>query len=487
MEHPAHGVPRDVPQPGEDHAVNRVGRHAPGLALERGDLSSERDVLGDEPRAGPHHVDDGAGDETADAGCDVDHHPRRAPELTEEVAEGQERLQWRERVRGSVDERGEAVASTPGDGACVASDPRRKLVEMGKRKHKERKGSAAKAARPRGTPHDALFKHTLSDKRNALDLFRRGLPALAEAIDPRSLAVETPNFIDEELRESYTDLLFSARIGKKPVLAYLLIEHSSTVDPFLPFRLLKYVARVWDRWLGKNPGATKLPAVIPLVLHQGPRPWTGPRSLADMLNMPSDLRGELARFMPGFDMALVDLGEVAPDAFGTWNVQPSFRLSLAFLRGMNDARVDVFALLEWHQADVRATLRAPNGRKVLRRVMLYAAQCRQGLDVGELAKRAAKVAGPEAGEVVMSTAQELVEQGLKRGVTQGARNLLVRQLRVSFGRVSRDVMKRLESASAEELELWGERVLKAASIDEVFAAPRAKKKAPSVRGRRGKA
>lgn len=358
-----------------------------------------------------------------------------------------------------------------------------RLTGMARRK-RARKGSAAedaKSPRQRGTPHDALFKHTLSDRRNALDLFRRGLPALAKAIDPRSLAVETPNFIDEELRESYTDLLFSARIGKKPVLAYLLIEHSSTVDPFLPFRLLKYVARVWDRWLGKNPGATKLPAVVPLVLHQGPRPWTGPRSLGDMLNMPSDLRGQLERFMPGFDMALVDLGEVAPDAFATWNVQPSFRLSLAFLRGMNDARVDVFALLEWHRADVRATLRGPDGRKRLRQVMLYAAQCRQGLDVGKLARRAAEIAGPKAGEVVMSTAQELVDQG----VAQGARNVLLRQLKVSFGRLPKDVLKRVEAASAEELETWCERVLKAESIDDVFA-PRAKKKTPSGRGRRGK-
>jgi hypothetical protein len=274
------------------------------------------------------------------------------------------------------------------------------------------------------------------------------------------------------------------------VLAYLLIEHRSTVDSVLPFRLLKYVARVWDWWLGKNPGATKLPAVIPLVLHQGPRPWTGPRSLADMLNMPTGLRGQLERFMPGFDMALVDLGEVAPDGFKTWDVQPSFRLSLAFLRAMKDERVDVFALLEWHQADIRATLRGPDGKKLLRRVMLYAAQCRQGLDIGEFAKRAAEVAGPKAGEVVMSTAQELVdqgvEQGLKRGVAQGARNVLVRLLRTQFGRVSKDVLKRLEKASAEELETWSARVLKAASIAEVFTPPRPNKKTASGRGRRGK-
>lgn len=364
------------------------------------------------------------------------------------------------------------------------------LAEMAKRKRTRGGAGRATEREPRGTPHDALAKRTLSDPRNAIDLFRRGLPALAKAIDPRSLAVETPNFVDEELRESYADLLFSARIGKAPVLAYLLIEHRATVDSVLPFRLLKYVARVWDWWLGENPGATKLPAVIPLVLHQGPRPWTGPRSLADMLNMPTNLRGQFERFMPGFDMALVDLGEVAPDAFGTWDVQPSFRLTLAFMRSMRDEQVDVFALLDWHQGDIRATLRSPGGERVLRWVMLYAAQCRRGLDVGELAKRAAKVAGPRAGEVVMSTAQEFVDQGLKRGVAQGvaqgARNVLVRLLRTQFGRVSKDVLKRLEGASAEELETWSERVLKAASIDEVFAAPRAKKKPPAGRGRRGK-
>lgn len=380
-------------------------------------------------------------------------------------------------------------------GRAETSDPARILSLMAKRKRKTgaRRGVSADAgpAETKGNPHDALAKQTFSDPKNAMALFERGLPAgFASLIDPGSLELERPSFVDGEFRESFADVLFSARIGDAPVLAYLLIEHQSTVDPLMPYRLLKYVARVWEWWLNENPGATKLPAVLPLVLHQGPRRWTGPRRMIDMVELPASLRGQLERFMPGFDMALVDLGEVEPDAFRTWDVQPSFRLTLAVMRSVNDDSVDVLALLEWLRPDLRATLQQPNGDELFRRAMLYLVLCRRGVDVGRLAKRATEIAGRRAGEVVMSTAQELVDQGvelgLKRGVTQGARNLLLRLLRASFGRVPKDVLKRLENASAEELEVWGERVLKAASIDEVFAGPRNKKKTPSGRGRRGK-
>lgn len=60
-------------------------------------------------------------------------------------------------------------------------------------------------------------------------------------------------------------------------------------------------------------------------------------------------------------------------------------------------------------------------------------------------------------------------KGKKAGRTDGTRDLLIKQLTRRFGPLPETAMARLQGARAKLLERWGERVLSAASLDEVFA------------------
>jgi predicted transposase YdaD len=60
-------------------------------------------------------------------------------------------------------------------------------------------------------------------------------------------------------------------------------------------------------------------------------------------------------------------------------------------------------------------------------------------------------------------------QGRLEGRLEGEAKLLLRQLALRFRTVPDGVAARVRSASEAELERWGERVLTAASLDEVFA------------------
>ena len=46
--------------------------------------------------------------------------------------------------------------------------------------------------------------------------------------------------------------------------------------------------------------------------------------------------------------------------------------------------------------------------------------------------------------------------------------MLEKQLRLKFGELPADIRARLETAKAPELERWGERILSADSLGEVF-------------------
>jgi flagellar biosynthesis/type III secretory pathway protein FliH len=66
--------------------------------------------------------------------------------------------------------------------------------------------------------------------------------------------------------------------------------------------------------------------------------------------------------------------------------------------------------------------------------------------------------------------REGFEEGLEEGILKGLRAFLLPQLVRRFGDLPESVTQRVAAASAEELMLWTERIVAAASLDDVFAA-----------------
>ena len=62
------------------------------------------------------------------------------------------------------------------------------------------------------------------------------------------------------------------------------------------------------------------------------------------------------------------------------------------------------------------------------------------------------------------------QQHEQRGVERGEALLLQRLLVRRFGALPAEIVGRIGAANSAQLELWGDRVLDAASLEEVFAA-----------------
>lgn len=60
------------------------------------------------------------------------------------------------------------------------------------------------------------------------------------------------------------------------------------------------------------------------------------------------------------------------------------------------------------------------------------------------------------------------QQGRAEGRAEGQRSLLAKQLRLKFGQLDAATEARLAKATPAELGRWAERVLTAASLDEIW-------------------
>ncbi|WP_026824296.1 Rpn family recombination-promoting nuclease/putative transposase [Arsenophonus nasoniae] len=126
------------------------------------------------------------------------------------------------------------------------------------------------------TPHDAVFKQFLSEKETAKDFFDIWLPDEIKALcDLDSLKVESGSFVDSEMKNYQSDILYSVKTGQGKGYIYLLIEHQSTPDKLMAWRLMRYSLAAMQKHL--EAGHRQLPLVFPILFYcgeQSPHPYS---------------------------------------------------------------------------------------------------------------------------------------------------------------------------------------------------------------------
>jgi len=126
------------------------------------------------------------------------------------------------------------------------------------------------------TPHDAVFKQFLSEKETAKDFFDIWLPDEIKTLcDLDTLKVESSSFVDNEMKNYQSDILYSVNTQKGQGYIYLLIEHQSTPDKLMAWRLMRYSMAAMQKHL--EAGHKELPLVFPILFYcgeQSPHPYS---------------------------------------------------------------------------------------------------------------------------------------------------------------------------------------------------------------------
>jgi recombination-promoting nuclease RpnB len=120
------------------------------------------------------------------------------------------------------------------------------------------------------TPHDATFKAFLTHPDTARDFIELHVPAEFRGIcDLSTLKLESGSFVEENLRAYYSDVLYSVKTTRGDGYIHVLIEHQSTPDRHMAFRLMRYAIAAMQRHL--DAGHKQLPLVIPVLFYTGRR------------------------------------------------------------------------------------------------------------------------------------------------------------------------------------------------------------------------
>jgi hypothetical protein len=321
-------------------------------------------------------------------------------------------------------------------------------------------------------PHDLFVRFTFGHPEQAAAELRAVLPPeISAQVDWSTLRQEPNSVVDPELRETESDLFFSARLREgRTLLFYVLLEHQSSVDRWMALRMLRYVVRQLEHWRQEHPGSARLPVIIPLVLYHGSEgAWSAPRRVEELFEVPEEEAQSAywRTLVPRFEHLVDDVTAEREEALTARSGPPLARLTWLILRyGRSEdlaQRLPGWTLLF---AQIHA---APGGAEQLRGVFHYL------LLIGNKAARAAtagvlhSLVNTQRAEELMLTREEFIEQLRLRGRIEERAESVLRILAKRGVHV--DAKSRQRILLCEDMVLldqWFDRALQATRLSDVL-------------------
>jgi predicted transposase YdaD len=306
-------------------------------------------------------------------------------------------------------------------------------------------------------PDDASYKTLFAAPEVVRDLILGFIPdEWLHGLDYATLERVSGSYITDDLRDRADDIVWRVKVGEEWVYLYILIEFQSTVDVWMAVRIMTYVGLLYQDLIKQKqvlPGR-RLPPVLPIVLYNGEGNWTAKTNVADLI---PKTPGLLAKYVPHLEYLLID-----ENRYDVADLAPMKNLVAAAIRFERpESEASLVALIdvlnEWLEGNpelkrifaiwIRAmVLRHHQHRLVLPKVR----------DLKELKMTLA------------DRFETWARQHEQRGIEKGEALLLQRLLIRRFGPLPSERVAQISSATTAQLEHWSDRVLDAASLEEVF-------------------
>lgn len=126
--------------------------------------------------------------------------------------------------------------------------------------------------------HDKLIKNILKDEKEAEKLINQFLNP-KEEVKAEELIRYTNSYIAKKYKAKEADLVY--KMKNKEI--FFLIEHQSTIDNGVPYRILNYCIDIMQEWC-RNKRIEKIhgyPIIVPIVIYTGEQKWKIPRNFKE--------------------------------------------------------------------------------------------------------------------------------------------------------------------------------------------------------------
>ncbi len=321
---------------------------------------------------------------------------------------------------------------------------------------------------------DRSIRRLLQDPEYVRGLVEIIAPELVALLDFSRGAQQNRSFISDTLRERESDVLLRVPFQETPdneeLLIYILIEHQSTVDPTMGFRLLSYMMEIWQEqwraWQSETASKRRLDPILPIVFYTGDRQWTSPLSLTAIMEVPE----VLARFVPTFDTLFLGVKAIDQEMLTKQGHPLGWLLSVLQKESAEKSVISealVAAVSELGRLDEAQVSQVRQALLYFIQLILHRRSAGEREELIELVKRHSSDES-EVAIMAQTAAELLIEQGKVEGIVEGKQASILQLLRIRFQNVPETLTDRITAIdSLSHLDTLLEQAMTAQSLDEI--------------------
>lgn len=249
-------------------------------------------------------------------------------------------------------------------------------------------------------------------------------------------------------------MLYKTRINGQDGYIYILMEHKSYIEGKVIFQLLRYITSIWEEKY--DPKTKKIPIIIPMVIYHGREIWNVETNLSNMVQGIEDLPNELKTYLPTYQYEICDFSikgkkriigltamKVAIEAMraGTAMTKEEFKERLRrvfeYIKQLPEEEVH-----EWFEE-----------------CMIYLLNVREDVTIEEILKVQKEIM-PGRGEIVMTIAEKLRNEGKLEGEREGKLEFAIRILSKRFGnQLTEEIKNKIRKADEKTIDYIGDNLL----------------------------
>ena len=278
----------------------------------------------------------------------------------------------------------------------------------------DKKNKAKNGKNELSQPHDLTFKKLFGEREIAKDVIEKNLPKeVIDQLDMDSLERLDGSFISEELKETFSDILYGVRINNRDAYISLLFEHKSWSDKFAVFQVAGYILDIWKRLI--KDGKKELPVVIPIVVYHGKGGWNYRTDIREMIPDFDILPDYLKQMLPAIKHEFVNITAHTEEDIQEY--EPVTRMVIRSFKYIFWDKDDLIEALLISLDEVESILTEEELNRYLDTLLIYYSAVNKNLTEEDIIAKIQELGGK--GEKIMTILQEREQRGIEEGIELG--------------------------------------------------------------------
>ena len=163
---------------------------------------------------------------------------------------------------------------------------------------------------PSHHPHDRYFRSAFAIRQLMQEYLEEFMPReIAENLQLDQLEQQKDSYLDKNLEQYFSDVVYTVPYGSSQLKITLLLEHKSYLPPHPWLQLLQYLVNAYSAQRAQVEFTGQFFPVIPIVIYHGKSSW----EIRPVYSYFEGVDPNLSRFIPEFAYHLTDLTQLTKD------------------------------------------------------------------------------------------------------------------------------------------------------------------------------